>query len=59
MKRFQVLFCDKNSSETRQIAVEATTSEEAETKACDYADENKWPESFRVEEIEEIENGKD
>lgn len=48
MKKWQVLFYDKHSEETRTLQVEADCEEDAEEKACKEADSCCWSQSFRV-----------
>ena len=54
MKRYCANFFDKNGDETRSITVEASSNVEAEEKAIKEADNRKWPESFRLGDVEVI-----
>jgi hypothetical protein len=47
-KRWNVNFFDKNGTEYRTVTVLASNEDEAEDKAVKYAEENKWPASFKV-----------
>lgn len=54
MKNYRVNFMDKHSDETRSITVQAENEDDAETKACERADNEKWDDSFKVLDAEEI-----
>ena len=56
MKRYRVNFFDKDSDEFRSITVEAANEDEAEDKAVDRVGEENWPSSFRVGDVEELED---
>lgn len=57
--KYKANFFDKNSDETRTLTVHAKTEDEAETKAEDEADARQWPRSFKLADVEEIEDDRD
>lgn len=54
MKKWQVNFFDKYSSETRSLTVDADNEEQAESKACIEADNLGWANNFKLADAEEL-----
>lgn len=53
--KYRANFYDKNSDEFRSFTIEDAVDEnDAECQAAVRADELKWPESFRLGDVEEI-----
>jgi len=55
MAKYRVNFFDKNGDEFRSITVEAANEEVAEDVACKRIDDENWPKSFRLGDVEELE----
>jgi len=54
MKKYRANFYDSTSDEMRNITVEAENEQQAEDIACARADEQEWPNHFRLGDVEEI-----